>query len=480
MIKFNENGTSNIVYCILNNLDECDSLMSKDVAINTTDFLIREIIGYGHDVFISTDETLMLTEASKQDKYTHAVIVATGTYLWAGAKLLTEVEKLCKQDFFVAGHVLNRGYFYLELHNQFYIMNLKTYSELGCPVVEKGQWFVDDEHEEYIPVITEFKDIHEEVIQSMYNSTEKKVYKSKLHGYNILKLALENNLKTIDVGTSIRLAKRYLYHEYEHVFVNEYPKVFHLQLLCRNIVSHWNSDKVHTDIPFEGPVEQYISVGTGLNWIRNLVMVGYTKDTSVVFTDINYNCLLFMQKLVEEWDGVDYNKFYHSYKQYFPNGIPEHVFTSLSATKEFEEFKQFFDDWDSTWAEMRQLRFDYKLIDYTSDYDLSWIEPNKKTLINLSDLFNHHPLVHFQSVKYRIAAENRLIQKFKDIDSEMTVILYSRAASGFKQFNDLYVSKSLAFIGKVKDIELTNIDDLKKLPWHENDWVTKGRRPLGL
>ena len=472
VIKYNNAGLHKIVYCILDNLHECDNLIAKDMCINSIDFLIRGMVTQNYDVLISANETALLTEAVNTDKYTHAVVITTGTYLWMGDRLFTEVEKLCRQDFFVAGHILDRGDFYLELHKQFYIMNLSEYADLGSPEVAQGAWFVDDYHEEFKPVVLAYKDNGDEVIQSMSISAERKQYKFKLHGWNILKLALEHNKKTIDVGENIRSSKRYLYHEYDHVFINSYPKIFHQQLFARNVVAPWNSDKVNNLIDFEGPVEQYITLGTGLNWIRNLTLVGYTSDTCVVFTDINHNCLRFMKEMINTWDGVDYDKFYHSFEQFYPSGVPEHVFKNLSANTEFEEFKQFFDNWGNTWNTVRQLTFEYKLIDYTADYDLSWIDSSKRTLINLSDLFNHAPLTPLQSIKFKIGAENRLINNLTNINPDITVIFTSRAAAGYKTLT--------LCSGKVKNFELTSIEDLKMLPWHTHDWKTVGRRPLGL
>ena len=244
----------------------------------------------------------------------------------------------------------------------------------------------------------------------------------------------------------------------------------------------WNSDKVYDQISFNGPVEQYITLGTGLNWIRNLIIVGYTSNTKIVFTDINHNCLTFMKELVETWDGNDYNKFYHSFKQFLPSGVPEHVLKNLSVDNDFNKFKDFFDDWIETWNEVRKLTFDYKLIDYTAEYDLSWIDPDKKTLINFSDLFNYTSLIPFQSVKFRISAENKLIDKLIKINPNIVAIFTSRSASGYKFFTDVPSTdyNSYAHIGKIVDFKFTNIEDLKMLPWHVDDWIPTGHRPLGV
>jgi hypothetical protein len=472
-VKYNDSRQKQIVYCILDTLKECDSLLSKDISINTIDFLISGAIEKKFDILIGNNEQELLTTAVNDQRYTHAVIVSTGTYLWMGDRLFDEVEKLCKQEFFVAGHILDRGEFYLELHKQFYVMNLTDYKNFGCPVVEEGAWFVDDEHEEYIPIISHVDT--NKIVDSMVVGVDKSIYKAKLHGWNILKLAIENNKKTIDVGPSIRTAKSYLYHEHEHVFINVYSKIFLQQLFARNVVAPWNSDKVYNEISFDGPVEQYVTLGTGLNWIRNLTIIGYTSNTKVIFTDINANCLRFMKDMIDNWDGVDYNKFYHSFEYFYPSGVPEQVFKNLSVEDEFTKFKKFFNNWNDDWNKVKNLTFDYRLIDYTADYDLAWLDPTKNTLINFSNLFNYAPLTPFQSVKFKVAAENRLIDQLSKINPNITVMFTSRAAVGYTQRNE-----SSILISKVKDLVLTNIEDLKKLPWHDHDWKAVGKRPLGL
>jgi hypothetical protein len=469
-IKYHIINKKKIVYCILDTLKECDSLVSKDISINTIDFLIRGAIEKNFDVLIGNNEQELLTTAVNDQTYTHAVVVSTGTYLWMGDRLFDDVEKLCENEFFVAGHILDRGDSYLELHKQFYIINLLDYRDFKCPSVEEGAWFVNDIHEEYIPTIS-YIDTNK-IIDSMYIGTAKKIYTSKLHGWNILKLALENNKKTIDVGPHIRTAKHYLYHEYDHVFINAYSKIFHQQLFARNVVAPWNSDELYDSISFSGPVEQYITVGTGLNWIKNLTITGFTPDTTVVFTDVNSNCLRYMKEMINTWDGVDYDKFYHSFEQFYPSGVPENIFKNLSAKHEFDEFKKFFNDWSDTWSKVRQLKFDYRLIDFTADYDLSWIDSTKNTLINFSNLFNYAPLTPFQSIKFKVAAENRLINNLSKINPEITVMFTSRAAIAFVE--------STTFISKVKDLTLTNIEDLKMLPWHTHDWKTVASKTLGL
>ena len=120
------------------------------------------------------------------------------------------------------------------------------------------------------------------------------------------------------------------------------------------------------------------------------------------------------------------------------------------------------------------LIVDFIHIDYTAVYNLDWITANKNTLMNLSDLFNHVPYVATQSLKYRIACENRLINRIKQIDPNITLMLTSRAANGF------HPSLDRMMIGKVGEFDLTDINQLQRPFWHEKDWIHTGSRPLGI
>jgi hypothetical protein len=215
--------------------------------------------------------------------------------------------------------------------------------------------------------------------------------------------------------------------------------------------------------------DRYISVGTGLNWIYNLNKFGYTSDATVVFTDINYQCLQFMESLVNEWDGTDYVSFFKSKQTAIVNGrnYDINLYTE-SWNNQFLEFTRQFEDFGSVWEQIRKLNFKYILVDYTSKYDLSWIQQDKKTVINLSDLFNHVPYVPLQSLKYRIGCENRLINTLQKIVPEGVLVLTSRACDGFTDRKKR--------IDYVKNFDFTDINTLTKTPWHTDDWVST--RPL--
>jgi hypothetical protein len=467
--KFNVIKQKRILCGIVDNLDLCQSGWAREISINLTDFMINRFNLKEYDIYIGKEDEI-LQEAAKDEFYSHAVLVASGTSFKLSDRIFSAIDRICEKDFFIAGHVLDRnGHPYFknacfELHHQFYIVNLKYFKDIDCPLVGQEEW---QAYKQIAPIRSEeylYGD-HEVPVWIKPGNTEK-MYDVKLHGWNILQKGWENNFDIIDLGQDIRDGKKYIYYEHDHVFSREVSFLYYNNFFCHNMFAPFNSDLLQKNIQFEGPVEQYVTVGIGLHWIKNLIKLGYTQGTRVIFTDINFNCLRFMKSLIEDWDGVDYVAFYLNFVSFQPNNSFFHPTNHTdSYKKEWQEFVSSFENWKETWNNIRSIKFDFVLIDYTSSYNFNWLEKGKKTFLNLSDLFNHVPFVTTQPLKYRITCENRLLNSIRDHDPNITILLTSRASDGFRQ-----EGQSTQLLGLVKTFDLTDINILKRPPWHEKDW----------
>lgn len=477
VLKFSVVKKKSVLFCVVDNLDTYHSGWATEVSINLTDYLLNRIDKNQFDIYIGKDENQLLVEAVDAG-YSHAVIIASGTSLKLSDKLFSEIDNKCKEDFFIAGHFLDRSnnpYYKnacFELHHQFYIVNLKEYKELGLPEIGKESW------EPYLQLVpersVECQHNDHEIPFWIKQGTEEHRYDMKMHGWNVINVGLENKKMLVDVGHGIRESKKYMYFETDHVFINMMSELYHYAFFCNIFVAGWNSDKLTESIPFDGPVDQYVSVGTGLFWISNLQKIKYTLDTKVIFTDINYNCLMFMKSLVEEWDGKNYPAFYKKHMSILPSGTPD--FTDQYLKKldsDWTTFLEKFDDWDSLWSDLKQLKFEFIPIDYMALHNYSWLETNKKTVMNLSDLYNHAPYVPTQTLKYRIACENRLINELSKSHPDLFLMMSARAADGY------WIDKTqVRYMDKVSNFELTEIEKLKTPPWHTTEWIGN-YKPLG-
>lgn len=477
LTKFNIKNQNRILWCIVDNTDLCASSWSREISINLTDYMIYRCDKQGFDIFIGNNEDELLQEAAN-GSYSHAVVVSSGTSLKLSDRLFSKVTDLCNREFFIAGHILDRenSFYknaYYELHHQFYVINLTDYVQLDNPAIGKE---IAGPYKQVKPSRSE-NWLHgdQQVPIWIKPGAESKIYDYRCHGWNIISVALENNKIVIDLGEDVRNSKKYLYYEYDHVFLKEVSSIYFNQFFCINFITAVNSDAIPTNIPFVGPVEQYITVGTGFNWIRNLETVGFDDSTIVIFTDNNLNCLQFMRSMVTEWDGKDYASFYACKVEILPNEIYFSIEEyTKSVSDAWTQFVNSFDNWDDIWVRIKKLTFKFIHIDYLAVYNLDWITPNKNTLMNLSDLFNHVPYVGTQPLKYRIGCENRLLDRLTKKDPNITLILTSRTALGF----DSQTNKIM--IGKVKDFDLIDINQLNRTPWHSTDWNHTGSKPLGL
>lgn len=466
---FNQTKKNPIAFCIVDNRHNYSSGWATEISTNISDFLIHRLVVHGYDVFISPDENELLHHVSQD--YRHAVVMAMGMSLGLNDRLFGAIETFCNKDFYIAGHILERNEkshwnnSYYELHHQFYIVHLREYIELGLPEIGNAD---EVKHIQIAPLrSTNCLYNDHEVAEWIRPGNVSKEYDRKMHGWNIISNALANNKTLIDLGQDIRDTKKYLYYEYDHVFLRLMPNIYYNQFFCNNFYASWNSDRFKEHIDFAGPVEQYITVGIGVFWVSNLEKINFDKKTRVVFTDINYNCLQFMQKLVEEWSGIDYPAFYKKYMPRLPNGFDGNVDAYIEYTdKEWQAFLVKFPNWLEIWNRVKELKFEYVLIDFMSKHDFNWIQPGKKTLMNISDVFTHGPYIATQSLKYRVSCENKLINELKQVDPNMYLLMTSRSADGFHKNN------SRLMYGQVKEFDLTDLNDLRRPPWHSTDWDT--------
>jgi len=469
VMEFSIEKKKRIACCIVDNHSLCQSNWAREISINITDFLIHRFKSFGFDIFIDKDEDKLLEKVSLDIFYTHTVVVSSGTYLGLSDRIFLAIEEICQQDFFISGHILERNensYWkngYYELHHQFYIVNMVEYLDLNKPFIGSQK---SEEHIQIEPIRSNEKLYNDdEIAKWIISGTKEKKYEMKCHGWNIISVALKNNKILIDVGSKIRDNKYYLYYEYDHVFLKRLSKIYYNQFFCNNFYSSWNSDTFKKKIDYNGPVEQYVTVGIGLYWATNICNIGITDDTKVIFTDINYNCLQFMKLLVTEWDGKDYPEFYRKHMPVLPSSFDRDIDAYIDYTKrEWEKFIEE-NDWTNIWNKVKKINFDFILIDYMSEYDFNWLLAGKNTIINLSDVFTHCPYIATQSLKYRISCENSLLLKLKNKDPNITLMMTSRASDGY------YQSERKLF-GKVEEFNLTDINQLTKLPWHIYDWAS--------
>jgi hypothetical protein len=279
-------------------------------------------------------------------------VFSTGTEFINGTAFFDAILQLIKQDFFIAGHILDRKDAYYELHHQCYIVNLEKYKELGCPDI--GQQEFGSQHTQYMPMRS-VDNIHDDYTPThVVCGFTKKEYNHKCHGWNILSIAFDIDCSVAVFDSSIRNNKRHFYPESPKDFYKNLSWAYHRLNYCHDTHVHTsNTETIHLPVKV---YKQIITPASG-SWFNNYA----DADTKIVM--------------------YDYNK------------------------ESFKHWSQKFSG-DQYKFVLCDLLGDNNLLDHidTSIDD---------TLINLSNIFNYEGTTFFYSLEYRKYKEQLLIDSIR-------------------------------------------------------------------
>jgi hypothetical protein len=353
-----------IVFCIVNDIDSYSSEDIKRTITNIANFTIANIKTKGYEVLVGNNEDELLQLANRYD---YAVVMSPGTEIINGVAFFEAIEELVKRDFFIAGHVLDRTMHnaYYELHHQCYVVNMAVYNAYKGPTV--GSFQKDVQHTQLQPQRST-SNIHDDYTPHFVNTGFIEVtYKHKCHGWNLLKIAFENELPVVVFDDSIRNNKIHYYPESN----DDYYKHCHLIQekldYCKNEFVHTDNTEWSTGI--NEKYEQVVLPASGTLYL-DLIDAG-----RVVFYDYN-------QKALDYWKEACPRK--------------EHIEYVFVYTNLLEEVL---------------------IVDH--------LDPKLKTLVNLSNIFCYEGTVAQYSLEDRIKAESLLEyclkSKLKDVKINFTL-----------------------------------------------------------
>ena len=335
-----------IVFCFVDNTRQYKQDI-RSLIINQADGVLATLHLKGYTVLQWIDEDELLMQAADL-KYKYAVVFSTGTEFINGNSFFKNLKDLIKQDFFLAGHVLDRDDAYYELHHQCYVVNLDYYIEIGKPKV--GQQQLGQKHSQIIPQRSNdnYHDDYTPIYVSHGQNT--KVYNHKCHGWNILSVGLENQLPVIIFDNNLRSSKKHFYPESSENFYKHLSWAYERLYYCREKFVH-TSNTEEINLPNK-IYKQIVTPASGI-WFKN-----YSDDnTRIVMYDYNQSSL-----------------------DYWKNQYPNYKFV------------------------LCDLLVDNNLLDY--------IDPNiEDTIINLSNIFNYEGTYFFYSFNYRLEKEKDLTNK---------------------------------------------------------------------
>ena len=353
ILEFNPSWKTDIAFCFVDNTRQYLPHI-RELIKNQADGCLVNIYNKGYTVFQWIDEDALLKHAAGKG-YKHAVVISTGTEFLNGHAFFNALEELVKQQFFVAGHVLDRKDAYYELHHQCYVVNLEAYNMLGQPTIGKQElgsthvqdapWrSVDNWHDDYTP-------------KTVSAGDQVRMYNHKCHGWNILKTAFEKDMPVLIFDESIRDNKKHFYPESPTDFNKQLSWAYYRLSYCQQTFVHTsNTETINL------PIKTYNQVVTPASgtWFVDYVTTGST----VIFYDYNEKALDYWKARVPAIEGVTY-KF---------------VLCDLLATD--------------------------NLVDHLDTVD--------DTLVHLSNIFNYEATVFFYSTDYRNYKEQELLKDIKE------------------------------------------------------------------
>jgi hypothetical protein len=341
-----------IAFCIVDDIDSYANSEIKTTIKNICDFTISNLYVKGYKTVIGKDEDELLQSVKDHD---YAVVMSPGTEYINGYTFFEALEKLVQRNFFVAGHILDRTTYdaYYELHHQCYVINMKYYNALGCPTV--GLLEKNVQHTQIEPQRSTLTWHDDYTPKYIIKGERNRTYNNRCHGWNLLRLAFKNDLPVIVFDDDIRNNKKHYYPESEQDFYKHKDYIDFKLNYCKEEFVHNANTEWSTGI--NEKYEQVVVPASGTLYLDLI------ENGRVVFYDYNKRALDYWEEHCLRKDNIEY------------------VFVYTDLLNEVS------------------------LVDH--------LNPNLKTLVNLSNIFCYEGTAAKYSLKHRLTAQENLVHSLK-------------------------------------------------------------------
>lgn len=412
IIEFKSSSQSKIAMCLVDRTAEAATDWIREIVKNQADYTVSNVSGKHYDLYQGLDEQDLLTHVTDLG-YEFAVVFSTGTEFINGYDFFEQIESYTTTDIALAGHILDRGNAYYELHSQCYYINLRIYREQGSPSI--GSMSLGAAHQQIAPNRSE-ENFHDNYTPLwIFKGTVLTDYEHKCHGWNILSNYIDADLEVVPFSEQIKQSKIHLYPEYIDDFNKNVSWVYHRQNICATSFVHTDNTERAID-PLTTQIKQVVTPASGL-WYQSLLS---DEPMKVVFYDYNLNALEYWKEHAPVVANVEYS-FVH-------------------------------------------IDLLGQAVDFTKVVDTTLLD---QTIFNLSNIFFYEGTACLYNTAYRVYKENEILQHIKDVAPNAYISINMRASGTFYSSTDLHGE-----VVQAKDIRLTDISKLKKPTWHMNkDWL---------
>lgn len=364
-----------ITFCIVDDIDTYVNSEIQTTIQNICDFTISNIYTKGYKVVKGKDENELLHNVDTD----YAVVMSPGTEYINGYAFFDALEQLVQKDFFIAGHILDRTMYdaYYEVHHQCYVLNMVHFKRLQSPTVGFKELHVS--HTQIEPARS-VDNIHDNYTPTFVMPGTRKVrYANRCHGWNLLQLAFENKLPVIVFDDSIRNNKKHYYPESEQDFYKNVEYIEHKFNYCKEEFVHTDNTEWTTGI--NDVYEQLVLPASGTLYLDLI------NNGRVIFYDYNQRALDYWQENCPRKDGVEY------------------IFVNTDL--------------------LNELSIVYH------------IDPNLKTLVNLSNIFCYEGTAAKYSLQHRSLAQENLVSVLRKEIKNVKINFTLKAGDGHSPFKKL-------------------------------------------
>lgn len=379
VIKFRPKKNLSLAFCFIDNTYQYKSSWTVELIKNLSDYTISNIFTKGYDVFQSQSEDYALKNVANLG-YRHALVFSTGTEFINGSNFFNEIEKLISTDYALYGHILDRDNAYYELHHQCYLINLDIYRKIGCPDIGKQE--LNFTHIQVNPNRSNENIHHNYTPLWIKAGNESKVYKHRLHGWNIVSTLLKNNHPIYAFTDRARSNKKHYYPENQTEFLKHISWAYDRYNYCATDFVHIRNTEY---ISLNEKFKQIITPASG-DWFVSYI--DNRSRSTVIYYDYN-------QKSLDYWK----------------NNSPK----------------------------IKNVEYKFVKINLLGNYNINDLIDNKEpnTLLNLSNIFCYEGTAMFSSLEYRLKKELEILNQIPKL---WKVHFSVRSFQGFTDnFNDVRI-----------------------------------------
>lgn len=344
-------------------------------------------------------------EFARDYNYDHLICVKPGNDFEIKGRFIEKLDNFLNDDIVIAGHILDKGNRYYELHNQCFYINVKIWKELGCPDIGHS----NDGSIDCIEPIRSAENFHDDYTPYYIKpSSVTKTYSNLKFGYNLINSFLKAGYTINAFDEKVRNSKFFAYPEDPEVH-ERYKQLYNFNFIKKYYL--YNTEKQRLENIPNKKIKRFATVCAGLNHLKVLKDKGYSKDTKLLFYDWDEFSVEIMKSIYNEWDGKNYEEFIYSKSQslkYNGNIVEDH-----NLSKEFFNFfggEESFAEWFIKLKNTVHIEFhNIDIMNLKDNIFVEFFNCEGFKLFWLSNIFHYKPTSMIYSLEDRAKMQDNII-----------------------------------------------------------------------